>query len=75
MKWVVDHQAELNMAMTAFVGDIVDHSDAADEWARSSAAISLLDQSDTPYMMTAGNHDYDDTDTYLQPLWTATFSQ
>ncbi|TVY03099.1 LamG-like jellyroll fold domain-containing protein [Cohnella terricola] len=66
MKWIVDNHSRMNIAMTAFVGDIVDHSDAPDEWDRSSRAISLLDQSHTPYMMTAGNHDYDAVDTYLQ---------
>ncbi|BBI30856.1 LamG-like jellyroll fold domain-containing protein [Cohnella abietis] len=65
-KWIVDNHSRFNIAMTAFVGDIVDHSDAPEEWDRSSRAISLLDQSHTPYMMTAGNHDYDAADTYLQ---------
>jgi hypothetical protein len=65
VKWIVNHTSNINIAMTAYVGDIVDHSDALEEWERSSKAISLMDQSYNPYMMTAGNHDYNAEDTYL----------
>jgi len=65
VEWIINNESTMNIAMTAYVGDIVDHSDALEEWERSSNAISLMDQSHTPYMMTAGNHDYNEEDTYL----------
>ncbi|MGO4693085.1 LamG-like jellyroll fold domain-containing protein [Paenibacillus sp. 2TAB26] len=63
--WIVNNELSSKIAMTAYVGDIVDHSDALEEWERSSSAISAMDQSRTPYLMTAGNHDYNEEDTYL----------
>ena len=63
--WVKQWYTRANIAMTAFLGDVVDHSDAREEWERASVAISMLDHDDIPYLMTAGNHDYDAADTYL----------
>lgn len=65
IEWVKQKHEELNIAMTALLGDVVDHSDAKDEWERASLAIAKLDQANIPYVMTAGNHDYDEADTYL----------
>ncbi|WP_082198520.1 LamG-like jellyroll fold domain-containing protein [Bacillus sp. FJAT-26390] len=65
MAWAAEHGGGKRIAMTAFVGDIVDGSSDAAQWQRSHEAISLLDESDMPYMMTAGNHDYGIGDPYL----------
>ncbi|WP_227793578.1 LamG-like jellyroll fold domain-containing protein [Paenibacillus guangzhouensis] len=65
VEWVRKWSSHGNIAMTAFLGDVVDHSDAREEWERASLAISILDHDEIPYLMTAGNHDYDDADTYL----------
>jgi len=66
VEWVREWSTEVNIVMTAFLGDVVDHSDAREEWERASQAISILDHDELPYLMTAGNHDYDDADTYLE---------
>lgn len=65
VEWVKQSSQVQNIAMTAFLGDVVDHSDAEDEWNRAALAISKLDLHHIPYLMTAGNHDYDEADTYL----------
>jgi hypothetical protein len=65
MAWAAEHGESNRIAMTAFVGDIVDGSNDAAQWRRSHEAISLLDESDVPYMMTAGNPDYGIGDPYL----------
>ncbi|OPA73295.1 Ig domain-containing protein [Paenibacillus selenitireducens] len=65
VEWVKQRRAEANIAMTAFLGDVVDHSNRREEWERASLAISTLDHEGIPYVMTAGNHDYDEADTYL----------
>ncbi|MBE9914940.1 Ig domain-containing protein [Paenibacillus donghaensis] len=66
VEWVKRNYADKRIAMTAFLGDVVDHSCAGEEWERADLAISALDRAGIPYMMTAGNHDYDESDTYLQ---------
>ncbi|MCE5171867.1 metallophosphoesterase [Paenibacillus profundus] len=66
VEWTAQHHGKARIAMTAVLGDIVDHSEALDEWERSSKAIDIMDQCRIPYMMTAGNHDYDADDTYLR---------
>ncbi|MFE4711987.1 LamG-like jellyroll fold domain-containing protein [Paenibacillus sp. NPDC056722] len=63
--WIVKHEDHLQLAMTAFVGDLVHRSEVEVEWERASAAVAMLDQGKVPYMMTAGNHDYDEHHTYL----------
>ncbi len=65
-EWLAQQHAGTRIAMTAFLGDIVDHSEARDEWERAANAIAVMDQCHIPYMMTAGNHDYDAADTYLR---------
>lgn len=65
-EWLAKHQVRGRIAMTALLGDVVDHSEAEEEWERASRAVSILDDADVPYMMTAGNHDYDAAGTYLR---------
>lgn len=65
-EWLAKHQARDRIAMTALLGDVVDHSEAEEEWERASRAVAILDDADVPYMMTAGNHDYDAAGTYLR---------
>ncbi|MFZ7946236.1 LamG-like jellyroll fold domain-containing protein [Neobacillus sp. 19] len=64
MKWIAKNNKKNNIAMNAFVGDIVD-SNAEEQWKNSLQSISYLDKSNIPYVMTAGNHDYASGDPYL----------
>ncbi|MCU6708245.1 metallophosphoesterase [Paenibacillus sp. J5C_2022] len=73
-EWLAGQSRELNIAMTAFVGDMVHNRGAIAEWERASQAVMPLDRAEAPYMVTAGNHDYDDTDTYLRYFGPGRFS-
>ncbi|MFJ7724641.1 LamG-like jellyroll fold domain-containing protein [Neobacillus sp. NPDC097160] len=64
MKWIAKNTKKNNIAMNAFVGDIVD-SNAVKQWENSLQSISYLDKKEIPYVMTAGNHDYANGDPYL----------
>ena len=50
-------QEKLNIAMTAFLGDMVDQSDSAKQWEHSSLSLSVLDRRRVPYITLAGNHE------------------
>ncbi|MFF2093953.1 LamG-like jellyroll fold domain-containing protein [Paenibacillus sp. NPDC058174] len=65
-EWIAKQQHDLQIEMTAFVGDFVHNSDSTVEWNRASSAVLKLDESDAAYMATAGNHDYDHTHAYLR---------
>lgn len=64
MKWIANNSKKNQIVMNAFVGDIVDW-DTELQWNNSLEAISYLDKKDTPYMITAGNHDYASGDPFL----------
>ncbi|MGX1262776.1 hypothetical protein RKD55_000580 [Rossellomorea marisflavi] len=65
VKWISTMQEKLNIAMTAFLGDMVDQSDSARQWEHSSLSLSVLDRQRVPYMTLAGNHDYGLGNPYL----------
>ena len=65
MKWVANQAKKHNIAMTAFVGDMVDQSNIAEEWTASDTGVDLLDKHRVPYLVTAGNHDYGALDPYF----------
>lgn len=65
MKWVANQAKKHNIAMTAFVGDMVDQSNVVEEWTASDAGVDMLDKHRIPYLVTAGNHDYGTGDPYL----------
>ncbi|MGM0754168.1 MAG: LamG-like jellyroll fold domain-containing protein [Bacillota bacterium] len=66
MRWISKRYEKLNIAMTAFLGDMVDQSDSLEEWVHSSTSVGLLDQGKAPYVTIAGNHDYGKGDPYLK---------
>lgn len=65
MNWVANHAEEQHIAMTAFVGDMVDLSHSSAEWTASDNAVDQLDAANVPYLVTAGNHDYGEGNPYL----------
>ncbi|GIG85491.1 LamG-like jellyroll fold domain-containing protein [Plantactinospora endophytica] len=58
LRWIVAHQAERNIVLTAHLGDIVENGAAA-ELAEAGRIFEILDRHGTPYSVLAGNHDID----------------
>ncbi|MBZ5748787.1 LamG-like jellyroll fold domain-containing protein [Metabacillus rhizolycopersici] len=65
MEWIADQKDSHNIAMTAFLGDMVDQSHAPEEWIVSDLGVEILDKQNIPYLVIAGNHDYGIGDPYL----------
>lgn len=65
MDWIAKNHDEINIKMTAFLGDMVDLSDSLPEWTASDKGVDILDAGKAPYLVTAGNHDYGEGDPYL----------
>lgn len=63
--WLANNAEELNIKMTAFLGDMVDLADSEEEWIASDKGVDMLDAANIPYLVTAGNHDYGVGDPYL----------
>lgn len=59
--YIATHSAELGIQFLLHVGDIVEHVGTATEWAAASDCFDELDNVGLPYLVCAGNHDYDDT--------------
>lgn len=57
-KWIVDHQADRNIACVLHLGDITNNN-THDQWKNAAQAMNVLD-GQVPYFMTLGNHDYSD---------------
>ncbi|MGM0841789.1 MAG: LamG-like jellyroll fold domain-containing protein [Bacillota bacterium] len=74
MRWISKRYERLNIAMTAFLGDMVDQSDSLEEWVHSSTSVGILDQRKAPYVTIAGNHDYGKGDPYLKYYGSGRFS-
>ena len=56
-RWIASEKINSNVAFVIHEGDLVD-SDLAVQWQRASESMSLLDGL-VPYVVSAGNHDYD----------------
>jgi hypothetical protein len=56
-KWIVDNKTSQRIAFVLHAGDIVD-SDVPEQWEPASKSLHALD-GQLPYVLTAGNHDYD----------------
>lgn len=65
MEWIADQKDSHKIAMTAFLGDMVDQSHAREEWIVSDLGVEILDKQNIPYLVIAGNHDYGIGDPYL----------
>lgn len=58
-RFLADRVDAEHLVFVSGLGDIVEHGDNLDEWARADQAISLLDGK-VPYGAVVGNHDYQD---------------
>ena len=69
--YLATHKNEPNLVFVTHVGDVVQHGDgtngtpgdksygAQDEWDRALCAMKILSDTDIPFGMSPGNHDYD----------------
>ena len=59
MQWVIDNKKARNIAGLLHVGDITNNN-AKDEWINARKAFDII-EGKIPYVLAAGNHDYDHT--------------
>jgi len=59
MQWVADNRDRRNIACVLHVGDIT-NDNAKDEWINARKAFDII-EGKVPYVLAAGNHDYDGT--------------
>lgn len=59
MKWVADNRDRRNIACVLHVGDIT-NDNTKDEWRNARKAFDII-EGKVPYVLAAGNHDYDGT--------------
>lgn len=58
-QWVANNAAAQNIQLVIGVGDIVNVSTSATQWANANHSAGILDQAHVPYAFAIGNHDYD----------------
>ena len=56
-QWVSEQQAARDIQFVSHYGDVVNCGDQLDQWANTKAALDLLDATDIPWGVSAGNHD------------------
>jgi len=59
MQWIADNQQKRNIAYILHVGDITNNN-AEHEWKNARKAFDII-EGKVPYVLAAGNHDYDHT--------------
>jgi predicted phosphodiesterase len=59
MQWIADNQEQRNIAYVMHVGDITNNN-AEHEWKNARKAFDII-EGKIPYVLAAGNHDYDHT--------------
>jgi hypothetical protein len=57
-QWIASNAAAQNIKLVIGVGDIVNVSSNATQWANAVHSIGILDQAQMPYALAIGNHDY-----------------
>ena len=56
-QWIAQNAASLGIRYVSHYGDVVNHGDRLFEWNNADSAMAILDATDIPYGVTAGNHD------------------
>lgn len=56
-EWLADHQEDLNIALVAHLGDVVDRAGQQAEWQTADAAHQVLEEGELLYSLLPGNHD------------------
>jgi hypothetical protein len=80
MDWIVENKTALNIQAVAGVGDVVETVGTAAEWVAADASFDVLDADGTvPYLVAAGDHDYDsistDTTVHVSTTFNSYFPQ
>ncbi|WP_179232977.1 S-layer homology domain-containing protein [Paenibacillus rigui] len=57
VKWIVDHQKDMNIQYVIHTGDIVDEADKEYQWLEADKDMKVLEDAKIPYGVLAGNHD------------------
>ena len=60
MDYLVDASSTRNLKFVIQLGDIVDDGEVSGQWSNADTAFTKIQASDLPFMVTLGNHDYDD---------------
>ena len=56
-QWVSEQQVARDIQFVSHYGDVVNCGDKLDQWANAKSALDLLDATDIPWGVSAGNHD------------------
>jgi hypothetical protein len=73
-QWIVDNKDNLNIKAVLHSGDVINTVTNASEWTSASAAVSILDAANIPYLIGLGNHDYN-TSARVATSFNGTFPQ
>lgn len=57
VQWIVNNEEKEDIRYVIHTGDIVDEADQPYQWENANTSMSILDKSDIPYGVLAGNHD------------------
>lgn len=57
--WIAENADAMRIRFVVGLGDVVNHGSSSRQWQNADAALSLLDGK-VPFLMAAGNHDYDE---------------
>jgi len=72
-QWIADNAASLNIQMVLHEGDVVNNA-YEEQWLAADAAMDILDAANIPYLMTTGNHDDDQGESYPNPRSTLEYN-
>ena len=74
-QWIADNKTAYSIKGVMHDGDVVETVGTAAEWTRADAAIDILDAASVPYLISAGNHDFDDFANHIATTFNGTFPQ
>ena len=58
-QWIAANAVAQNIQVVLDVGDTIGNAMDSTEWQNANQSIAILDQSEVPYAIAIGNHDYD----------------
>ena len=56
-QWVSEQKDARHIQFVSHYGDVVNCGDQLDQWANAKSALDMLDATDIPWGVSAGNHD------------------
>ena len=61
IQWIINNASAANIAFVSQLGDLVNTAESTTEYQRIDESFDLLDETDIPYSVVPGNHDYPTT--------------